>query len=83
MSNPCQGRKCPNGTCPGCRNGQQYPEDPACFPYCPGSTMVPYHDVLVSGVVVVILLCFLVMGILIWFGFIHKTQYDYDYGYEI
>ena len=70
----CQSFTCPDGNCPGCKNGQLYCKDSRCAPYCSGCQMLPQYEAF-GYTVITITLIFLVilLAILIY------TYYPYFY----
>lgn len=59
---------CPNGNCPGCKDGKVWCGDPRCSPYCPGNgCQIPKdHDYNIGVVVIIILFCLAMILFIIW-----------------
>lgn len=62
---------CPNGNCPGCKNGQLWCQDPQCSPYCPSTTciMTSSHDFNANMMILIIIVCLIVIFFIIWFSY--------------
>ena len=72
---------CPNGNCPGCRNGKVWCQDPRCAPYCQYCGIPSNFDYNVNAVIIVILICILAALFIVWFVYgpsFFQTHNDHD-----
>ena len=66
---------CPNGNCPGCRNGQIYCDDPRCYPDCPTCDVTTSSGNWIIIMIILILLgVLLVMAFIVGYDWYNKTQ---------
>lgn len=68
MSKRCQDPNiCPDGNCPGCKDGQPWCGDPRCSPHCNSCLMPQHHDAVLGWVVVALILCLLTITFIVWY----------------
>lgn len=68
MSNHCTDEVfCPNGNCPGCKNGEVWCQDQRCSPYCKNCSMQKATDYNGNLVVIIILIVLVTILFIIWF----------------
>ena len=60
---------CPDGNCPGCKNGQTWCQDPRCSPFCRNCAMQQDHDFNGTIVVIVIIICLLAILFIMWYAY--------------
>lgn len=60
---------CPDGNCPGCKNGSLYCQDTRCAPYCQGchNVKIETHDFNANMMIFIILICLIVIFFIVWF----------------
>lgn len=61
-------KRCPQGNCIGCKNGQLWCRDPRCSPYCPEAACIMdvEHRNVVNLTMTLILSCLVVILFIIW-----------------
>lgn len=66
---------CPNGSCIGCKGGQQYCGDPRCYPNCEGcNTTTSSGNWIIITIILILLGVLLVMSFVIGYDWYNKGQ---------
>ena len=58
---------CPNGNCIGCKNGQQWCNDPRCSPNCVNCSIPAENSYFVNALVFIIIIVLLALLFVVWF----------------
>lgn len=66
-SNYCGSPICQELTCPGCKDGQVWCQDPKCAPNCADCAINETHDFAVNMTVIIILICLVAILFIVWF----------------
>ena len=77
-TNRCSDPSCLNGNCEGCKDGQQFCNDPRCYPNCPDcpkpSSSTSSGDWVIILIILILAGVLLIMGILTGFDYWNKTK---------
>lgn len=74
---PCAPEICPNGNCPGCKDGNLYCSDIRCSPYCAGCKIDENDNYNSTVFILSIMICLIVLAFIIFMFFTPKMIY-YD-----
>lgn len=70
-------KTCPNGNCPGCRNGQVWCQDPRCVGSCPDCFYDPDRERTEGLMIMLIVVIMLFVLIIIVVNYGHRFWYYY------
>ena len=67
---------CPNGNCPGCKNGKLWCDDPRCSPQCTNCGITPHYNSFALITIAIIVLMFIVALVILVVAFGHGLTYS-------
>lgn len=63
----CNTITCPDGNCPGCKEGKQWCLDPRCDPYCANCSMLQGDEFIGAMVTLIIVVCLMALLFIVVF----------------